>query len=528
MKNVLRQLPSRETFAHRETLAGDVKAGLVVFLVALPLCLGIALASGAPLMAGLLAGIVGGTVIALLSGSEVSVSGPAAGLTVIVLGALATLGGDFRVFQAAVVIAGLVQLAMGFLKGGAIAHYIPSSVINGMLTAIGISIILQQVPYALGVPKTSLLGHGPEGAESNVVALLMQMLGALKPGVVVISLISLVVLVAWDRVPVKALRSVPAAVVVVVAGILLHLGFRQFAPGLALEASQLVALPVIQNPVDFARSLTAPDFSALGRQEVWVIGVTIAIVASLETLLCLEAADQLDPLRRHSNGNRELVAQGVGNAVSGLIGGLPITSVIVRTSVNINSGARTRASAFVHGVLLLLAVLALPQVLNLIPLAALAMILIVTGCKLIGFQRIRQIVRVGWNQSVPFFATVAAILATHLLEGIVIGLAVGIAMLLFEHYRLSHSFEVEEDRPHHYARIVLAEHVSFLNKAKLVKALSAFPPDSTVEIDGSRSRAVDHDVLVAIQHFADVTAPRQGIRVVLKDMPETAVAVEAH
>ena len=528
MKDVLRQLPYRETFAYRETLAGDIKAGLVVFLVALPLCLGIALASGAPLMAGLLAGIVGGLVIATLSGSEVSVSGPAAGLTVIVLGALATLGGDFRVFQTAVVIAGLLQLAMGFLKGGVIAHYIPSSVINGMLTAIGISIILQQVPYALGVPKGSMVGHGPEGAESNVITQMAQMLGTLKPGVVVISLISLAVLVAWDRLPVKALRGVPAAVVVVVAGILLHLGFQQFVPSLALEASQLVSLPVLQSPIDFVYSLTMPDFSAFARREVWVIGATLAIVASLETLLCLEAADQLDPLKRHSNGNRELVAQGVGNTVSGMIGGLPLTSVIVRTSVNINSGARTRVSAFVHGVLLLLAVLALPQVLNLIPLAALAMILIVTGCKLIGFQRIKQIVRVGWSQSIPFFATVAAILATHLLEGILIGLAVGIAMLLFEHYRLSHSFEVERDVPHHYGRIVLAEHVSFLNKAKLVKALNAFPSGSTVEIDGGRSRAVDHDVLAAIKHFADVSAPRKGIRVVLKDLPETSAAVEAH
>lgn len=513
---------------YRETFAGDVRAGLVVFLVALPLCLGIALASGAPLMAGLLAGIVGGTVIALLSGSQVSVSGPAAGLTVIVLGALATLGGDFRVFQMAVVIAGLIQLAMGFLRVSVIAHYIPSSVINGMLTAIGISIIFQQLPYALGLTKADLQGEGAELALPHMLASIGGQLGTLNPGVVVISLLSLAVLVGWGRLPSAALRSVPGPVVVVVLGILLHLGFQSLAPALALAPSQLVALPVIQHPLDFARSLSAPDFSALGRQEVWLIGVTIALVASLETLLCIEASDQLDPLQRRSDGNRELCAQGVGNAVSGMIGGLPITSVIVRTSVNINSGGRSRMSALVHGVLLLVAVLALPRLLNLIPLAALAMILIVTGCKLIGVQRIRQIVRVGWNQSIPFVATVLAILATDLLEGIAIGMVVGIALLLFEHYRLSHSFEVERDVPTKQARIVLAEHVSFLNKARLVQTLEAFPAGSTVEIDGSRSRAVDHDVLVAIRHFCDVVAPRQGVRVLLTQVPEPAAAVEAH
>lgn len=512
---------------YRETFAGDVKAGLVVFLVALPLCLGIALASGAPLMAGLLAGIIGGTAIALLSGSEVSVSGPAAGLTVIVLGALATLDGDFRVFQVAVLIAGLLQLAMGFLKISVIAHYIPSSVINGMLTAIGISIMLQQLPYALGLAASGLLGEGVEAAQPHLGASIAGHLSTLNPAVLIISLISLAVLVGWGRVP-KPLRDVPGPVVVVALGILLHLGFQWFVPSLALDPTQLVTLPLIQHPLDFARSLTTPDFSALGRQEVWVIGVTIALVASLETLLCIEASDQLDPLQRRSNGNRELCAQGVGNALSGMIGGLPITSVIVRTSVNINSGGRTRVSALVHGVLLLVAVLALPQLLNLIPLAALAMILIVTGCKLIGVQRIRQIVRVGWNQSIPFVATVAAILATDLLEGIAIGMVVGVALLLFEHYRLSHSFEVEQDLPTQHARIVLAEHVSFLNKARLVQTLDAFPAGSTVEVDGSRSRTVDHDVLVAIRHFCDVVAPRQGVRVLLKQVPEPAATVEAH
>jgi MFS superfamily sulfate permease-like transporter len=498
------------------SLKQDLPAGLVVFLVALPLCLGIALASGAPLISGIIAGVCGGLVIAPLGGSRLSVSGPAAGLTVIVLNAIQALG-SFPVFLMAVVLAGVLQVALGFLKAGAISSYFPSSVIKGMLAAIGIILIMKQTPVAVGYDAARVM-HAVSGP--------LGLLAHLTPGAVIIGLTSLAVLVAFSRPALAKIAVVPAQLLVVVLGVLLGRFFAA-SPTLALASKQFVALPAVSGLSDLASLMTLPDFSALANPKVYMVAATLAIIASLETLLSVEAVDKIDPQKIASDPNRELKAQGLGNMLSGLIGGLPITAVIVRSAANVNAGARTKLSAVIHGVLLVVAVLALPGLLNMIPLAALAAILLHTGYKLASPALIKSMARAGFEQFIPFAVTIAAILATDLLKGIAIGMVVGVFFILRGHYGLPYFFHREPQPSGEKIRIVLCEHVSFLNKARIRGALSELPAGSSIEIDGTGAKIVDRDVLELIHDFA-ASARDKRIQVEIKGLREPQQLVGAH
>jgi len=504
----------------------DVGAGLVVFLVALPLCLGVALASGAPLFSGIVTGIVGGLLVARLSGSQLMVSGPAAGLTAIVLAAITELG-SFQAFLVAVVLAGLLQIVLGYAKAGIIGYFFPSSVIKGMLAAIGLILILKQIPYALGAgigvsEETRFAPGGAEGGNSFTT-----ILGALRhvhPGALLLSLVSLAVLVMWDRPAMARVKKLaPAALVVVVVGVAASALFQLAAPALALPRSALVTLPAMDGVAGIVDALVFPDWSALARPAVYTVAITIALVASLETLLSLEATDKLDPLKRNSPANRELLAQGVGNAVAGLIGGLPMTGVIVRSSANIDAGGRTRWASFFHGVFLLVSVVALARVLNMIPLAALAAILLYTGYKLARPKLFTDAYRLGPKQLVPFATTIVAILFTDLLLGITIGLAVGAFFILLDNYRTAYFYHRDESADHHRVTITLSEDVTFLNKASILEMLDALPRHSAVTIDGSRSLHIDHDVVEHLHDFRE-TARSRNIALELVGIPEPVPA----
>lgn len=486
-----------------QTLRHDLPAAIVVFLVALPLCLGIALASGAPLIAGIIAGVVGGVVVGSLSGSPLGVSGPAAGLAVIVLGAIDELG-SFEVFLVAVVLAGVLQLAMGYLRAGIIGYYFPSSVIKGMLAGIGILIFLKQIPHALGYDKE------PEGSMEYLEAdggtttsTLLEALHRISAGPLVITLVALTILVLWETRWVKGnklLSLVPGPLLAVLAGLGLGLGFAG-VESLALTGAQIVQIPIAADFAGLLDFVTMPDFSVgLSMGAVYRTAVVLAVVASLETLLCVEATDKLDPLKRVTPTNRELKAQGVGNLVSGLIGGLPVTQVIVRSSANIQAGGRTKVSAIAHGVLMILGVLALPRVLNLIPLATLAAILLLVGYKLAKPSLFAKMYRAGWAQFAPFLFTVVGIVLTDLLIGIAIGVCASILGLLYENYRNAYKMERLSDQPDS-VRIVLAEQVTFLNKASILQALALIPDGSKVVIDASETLFVHHDVVEIIDDF---------------------------
>ncbi len=507
------------TFAY---LKNDLPAGLVVFLVAVPLCLGIALASGAPLFSGIIAGMVGGIVVALVSGSALSVSGPAAGLTVIVVNAIADLGA-FNSFLLAVALAGLIQITLGFLKAGIIGYYFPSSVIKGMLAAIGLILIFKQIPHALGYDEDSegdfdFLQSDGENTFSEILNAVNQN----STGAVIISVISLAILILWDRPALKKLtffRLVPGALIVVVLGTVINELFLNYAPELALKGKHLVSLPVTESPRDFVSKFTLPDFSQLGNVKVYIVAVTIAIVASLESLLSVEAADKLDPYKRNTPTNRELKAQGIGNFVSGMIGGLPLTAVIVRSSANINAGAKTKMSAIFHGVLLLTSVVLLAPIMNRIPLACLAAVLLTVGYKLAKVSLFRQMYRIGWDQFLPFVITVVAILFTDLLKGIAIGMAVSIFFILRNNYRSPYFFHKEEHHTGEKIIIRLSEDVTFLNKGSIALTLDHLPENSIVEIDGTNSKSIDMDVLEIIHNFKQ-TAPLKNIQLELKNIPE--------
>lgn len=490
----------------------DLPSGIVVFLVALPLCLGIALASGAPFFSGLISGIIGGLVIGFLSNSHTSVSGPAAGLAAVVLASLATLG-SFDIFLLAVLIAGMMQLGLGLLKAGAIANYFPSSVIRGMLTAIGIIIILKQIPHAVGYDENaegnlSFLQIDGDNTFSGIV----HALGKIDLGAVLICAISLAILLIWER-PFfkKKLKLLPGGLVAVIAAIFLNQVFYGAGSPLALDGKHLVQVPVASTASEFFGFFSLPDFSQWNNGKVWMVAATIAAVASIETLLCVEAVDKLDPLKRNTSPNRELIAQGVGNMAAGLVGGLPVTSVIVRSSANVNSGARSKASTIIHGMLLLVCIITIPFVLNKIPLASLAAILLVTGYKLCSPSLIRQIWRKGKYQWVPFAVTVVAIVFTDLLTGVGLGLGVSTLALLYGNYKNSYFFHKEK---HHEGEIILihmSEEVSFLNKASIKLTLEHLPSGSIVVIDAQDSQYIDEDVLELIRDFRDVQAPRRGI-----------------
>jgi MFS superfamily sulfate permease-like transporter len=496
------------------TLKADFPASIVVFLVAVPLCLGIALASGAPLFSGIIAGIVGGLVVGALSGSQLGVSGPAAGLAVIVLGAISALG-TFESFLLAVVLAGVLQIAMGYARAGIIGYYFPSSVIKGMLAGIGLTIILKQLPHAVGhdaTPEGSLGFAEVDGG--NTFSALGQMLGFVEPGALIVTGVALALLLAWELPAIKRFKGavwIQGPLVAVVVGIALNEAFKSFAPGLALGPSHLVQIPAADGFSGFLSLLTLPDFSQLGNPAVYTTAVTLAVVASIETLLCVEATDKLDPHKRITPTNRELKAQGVGNIVSGLIGGLPLTQVIVRSSANIQSGAQSELSAILHGAFLLVAVVTIPALLNRIPLAVLAAILFTVGYKLAKPSIIRAIYAQGPQQFAPFVVTVVGILATDLLIGIGLGMTVAFFIILLNNY--NNPFFVDRD-PTTAVRIELSEDVSFLNRAAVVRALAAIPAGAKVVIDASRSMNVDHDVYEIVKEF-EQRAAVEGIDLTL-------------
>lgn len=505
---------NKNLFAH---IKSDLPASIVVFFVAVPLCLGIALASGAPLFAGIIAGIVGGIVVGIASGSPLGVSGPAAGLAVIVLTSIAALG-SWPAFLLAVVLAGILQLIMGFAKAGFIAYFFPSSVIKGMLTGIGLLIILKQIPHALGYDKDAegdLSYFQTDGG--TTLSSITKALEVLTPGAILIAVISIAILILWDKVLTKkhkVFQLLQGPIVVVILGIVMNYMFQSGTLNFSLAEDQLVRLPVANNLSEFFSQFTFPDFTAITNIEVWKIAVVLAIVASLETLLCVEATDKLDPSKRVTPTNRELKAQGLGNIVSGLIGGLPVTQVIVRSSANISFGAKTKMSAILHGVFLLISAITIAGLLNMIPLASLAAILIMVGYKLAKPSLFKVMYKLGWEQFIPFAATVVGILATDLLKGITIGIIFGVFYTLRHSYRNSHYMKetITSEDGHAVYHLVLAEEVSFFNKASVIKELEEIPADAKVIIDFSNSKSVAHDVLELIKDY-EVNAKTRNINV---------------
>jgi len=491
---------------HNTSLIGNLKndfpASIIVFLVAVPLCLGIALASGAPLFSGIIAGIVGGIVVGALSGSNLGVSGPAAGLAVIVLTAINELGA-FDIFLLAVVIGGIIQLILGFLQAGIIAYYFPSSVIKGMLSGIGIIIILKQIPHAFGYDKDfegSVSFEQPDG--HNTLSELFYMFEAITPGALIITVISMIILILWERPfmkKIKVFKFIQGPLVVVALGIILNMVFS--STGMALDPEHIVAIPVAEGFSDFVSQFTLPDFSQWQNPQVYTVGFTIAVVASIETLLCLEATDKLDPEKNVTPTNRELKAQGVGNIISGLIGGLPITQVIVRSSTNIQSGGKTKMSAIFHGIILLISAALIPALLNKIPLASLAAILFMVGYKLAKPALFKSMYKNGWMSFVPFIVTILGIVFTDLLTGIGIGMVVAIFIILYNNYRKPFLFEKSEHLSDGIIRIELPEDVTFLNKANIQRALSQIPDYSKVIIDASKSINMDIDIIEILDDF---------------------------
>ena len=496
------------------TIKNDLPAGIVVFLVALPLCLGIALASGAPFFSGLIAGIIGGLVISVFSNSPLSVSGPAAGLAAIVYASINELGA-FDTFLLAVVFAGIVQLVLGFVKAGAIANYFPSSVIKGMLTAIGIIIILKQIPHAFGYDKDtegdlSFLQMDGQNTFSEII----NSISKIHLGATLITVLSLSLLILWEKNKFLKtnLKLLPGGLVVVLVAIFLNEFFISTGSLLAITNNEhLVKVPVAGSVTDFFNLFSFPDFSQFTNPKVYVVALTIAAVASIETLLCIEAVDKLDPERRRTSTNRELVAQGIGNTISGLIGGLPVTSVIVRSSANVNAGAKSKMSSLIHGLLLLVCTALIPFVLNKIPLAALAAILLLVGYKLAKPSLFKQMFTNGKYQWVPFVVTVVAIVFTDLLVGVGIGLGVSTLALLYGNYKNSYFFHKEKYQEGEVIHIHLSEEVSFLNKASIKLTLDHLPGNSKVVIDASSSQYIDFDVLEEIKEFKEVKAPLKNI-----------------
>tara|TARA_R110002049_G_scaffold27321_2_gene94355 strand:+ start:626141 stop:628366 length:2226 start_codon:yes stop_codon:yes gene_type:complete len=499
------------------TLTRDITASVVVFLVALPLCLGIALASGAPLFSGLLAGIVGGIVVGSLSGSHTSVSGPAAGLTAIVASQIAALG-SYDAFLLAVVFAGLLQIGLGVARAGALSAFFPSSVIKGLLAAIGVILILKQIPHLFGHdndPEGDMSFSQPDN-ENTFSEFLNVVLGDIHYGAAVVGLASIAILFFWDRIKPLKNSVVPAPLIVVLIGVGLQFLFSTAGKGWAIGESHLVQIPVADSVSGVLAFLTFPDFSQWANPTVYVAAVTIAIVASLETLLNLEAVDKLDPERRDSPPSRELMAQGVGNTVSGLIGGLPLTSVIVRSSVNVGMGAKTKLSAILHGFLLVISVVLLPTYLNMIPLASLAAILIVTGFKLASPKLFRQMWQEGRYQFAPFLITLLAIVFTDLLVGIVIGLCVSVLFILNSNLRRPIRRVVETHIGGDVLHIELANQVSFLNRAALDKLFSECKSGSSLLIDASGTDYIDPDVLSLIRDFKNNRGPARDVTVSLR------------
>lgn len=499
-----------------KNIGADFPASVVVFLVALPLCLGIALGSGAPLFSGLISGIVGGLVIGSLSGSQLSVSGPAAGLTAIVAAGILKVP-VYEAFLLSVIIAGVIQLILGFIKAGVFGDYIPTNVIKGMLSAIGIILILKQIPHLFGYDADFEGDYAfVQKDDENTFSGIFNAFSKITPLAIIIGLIALGIQIFWDKVLVKkgkAFKLIPAPLIVVIAGVFLNM-FLSNGTSLQLREGQLVNIPSADSVNEFFSFFMLPDFSYLNMPEVWITGVTIAIVASLETLLNIEASDELDPYKRVTPKDRELKAQGAGNLVSGLIGGLPVTSVVVRTSANINAGAKTKSSAIMHGLLLLSAVALIPFLINLIPLSALAAVLIYTGYKLAKPSLFKEMYQKGFDQFVPYVVTIVAIIFTDLLIGIVIGIGVGLFFVLRSNFKTSF-FVVHDDSKYLFR---LRKDVSFLNKAFLKNKLETVPENSSVLIDITRADFIDKDVIEVINDFLQ-HAHLKNITVEIKRSP---------
>ena len=484
----------------------DIPSSIVVFFVALPLCLGIALASGAPLFSGLIAGIVGGILVGFLSGSEIGVSGPAAGLAAIVLTAIGTLGG-FENFLLAVVLGGAIQIVFGLLKAGVIGYYFPSSVIKGMLTGIGIIIILKQIPHFFGYdtdPEGDFAFMQIDG--QNTFSEILAPLNGIQTGPTIVAVIGLGVLLLWDKIlskKGKLFTLIQGPLVAVVIGIIYFIVTKD-NQALSINASHLVQVPVPEDLGSFKAQFTSPNFSGIGNPEVWIVAFTIALVASLETLLCVEATDKLDPDKRVTPTNRELLAQGAGNMFSGLIGGLPVTQVIVRSSANIQSGGKSKLAAILHGFLLLISVMIIPKLLNMIPLSVLASILLIVGYKLAKPALFKKMYLLGWKQFVPFIVTVIGIIFTDLLIGISLGLSVGVVVVLVKSFQNSHFLHIEDNsNGKHKIKMTLAEEVTFFNKGAILKELDQLPPNSHLELDVRKTRFLDYDIIEILEDFTE-------------------------
>lgn len=503
----------------------DLKSGLVVFLVALPLCLGIALAQGVPLFSGIISGIIGGIVVSAISGSKLSVSGPAAGLTSIVLSSVSSLG-SYEAFLLAVCLAGIFQIILGIVKAGIIGYYFPTAVIKGMLSAIGIILILKQIPHLIGYDKDA------EGDESffqidgeNSFSEINHMLGYISYGSIIIGVISILILLAWQTKFIKhnkILNKIPSALLVVVVAIITDWLFNNFIPAIVVKDEHLVMLPAFGSFHGFLDSFIHPDFSAINNQKVYEVALVICAVASLETLLSLEAVDKLDPNNGISPTNRELIAQGVGNLCCGLIGGIPITSVIVRSSVNVNSGGRSQLSAIIHGVLFLVAIFIIPGILQMIPLSALAAILIVTGFNLTKPALFKNMFKQGLDQFLPFIVTITIMLLTDLLKGVTVGIFVAIIFILKQNYKMPFKMiqEVIDGKLNVFMK--LSQNITFINKGKFIEVFKNIPPNSIVHIDGGRATFIDKDVLEIISSFKQAGQVHK-IHVYLEEIEEVEV-----
>lgn len=498
----------------------DFPSSIIVFFVALPLCLGIALASGAPLFSGLIAGIVGGIVVGSISGSALGVSGPAAGLAVIVLSSILELG-SYEAFLLAVVLAGIMQVALGVLKAGFIGYFFPSSVIKGMLSGIGVIIILKQIPHAFGYDadyEGDLDFFQPDG--ENTFTELIKMFDYISTPALTVAIVSLFILILWEKVLTKKSKIftlIPGPLVAVGFGISFELITNAYFPNWSISNAHLVNVPVAEDLSSFLGQFSLPDFSFLSSYNIYVIAMTMAVVASLETLLSVEATDKLDPKKRVTPTNRELIAQGTGNIISGLIGGLPITQVIVRSSANIQSGGKTKLSGIMHGFLLLISIVVVPKILNQIPLAVLASILLMVGYKLAKPSLFKKMYQLGPKQFYPFVVTMVGIVFTDLLTGIALGVAVAIFNLVRGNYLNSHFMHIKEtDGDTYKVEMTLSEEVTFLNKGAILQELNRLPNDIEVTIDIRNSIRVDYDVYEIIDNFRQNTAPDRGIRVIVK------------
>lgn len=507
----------------------DLPASLIVFLVAVPLCLGIAVASGAPALSGIIAGIIGGIVVGSLSNSPLGVSGPAAGLISIVIGAIAEFGGGIKGFEillVAVIFAGILQIAAGYLKGGIIGYYFPNSLIKGMLAGIGVTIFMKNIPHALGI-DTDPIGDDAfqqidgETTTSEILNI-AEHIEKIAPGAVVIVLISLAILILWEKPFIKKFKVfqlVQGPLIVVILGIILNNIFLNSFPTLALVGDHhLVDLPIANSFIEFKSFFAVPNFSeGLTNYKVYLTGGVIAFIASIETLLCLEATDKLDPDKRISDPNLELKAQGVGNMLSGFLGGLPITQVIVRSSANIQSGGHSKLSAILHGVLILLSLVLFPQILNQVPISTLAAILLVVGYKLANPSKFVEMFKRGWRQFVPFISTVILIYFTDMVVGMMCGLGIAVFIILLNNFRTPYFFDSSKHIDGEPIVLKLSENVTFLNKASMLKTLQSIPEGAEVIIDGTNNVRIDDDVLEIIRDF-EGACDKRNICVVVKGL----------